>query len=519
MNDVILAISALSKRFKAVQALTDVSFEVREGESVGLIGPNGSGKTTLFNCVAGYHKPTTGTVWSFGQDITGVRPQRLATRGIVRTFQHAETFASETVLWNVRTAGRSLRKTTGPRGADLPSDPMAILELCDLADAAHATAGDLSYGQAKRLGVAVGLAVRPRLLMLDEPASGLNDSESLQLARILGEVNRRGVTLLVIDHDMPFLLPIVSRVVVLDAGRKLAEGAPDTVREDRAVVDAYLGHGFEPKAPSTRDESQTSGEPRAKLVVSDVRSGYVKNDVLRGVSMEVGAGEAVAVLGANGAGKTTLIRTVSGVLPTRSGEVSIGNTHVGSERRRGRRSIGRWMGRLLGSGSQTEALSDLYNAGLVHVPEGRHIFTGLSVRDNLLAVRPRKGHGGSQEKLLAQMTDLFPVLKEKLDLPGDSLSGGQQQMLAIARGLMADPALLCIDEPSLGLAPTMMETLTAQVAAVQGGRLSLLIVEQSAAMALALSDRVYVMRNGRLVHESASHDITPSELMANYLGA
>ena len=516
----LLRVSGLSKRFGALQALTDVSLEVPQGASAGLIGPNGSGKTTFFNCVTGVHPPSAGSVSWEGADITGRRPEAVARRGLIRTFQSVLTFAEEPVAWNVRTVAEAAARNGREGTPGVPADVDSILELCGLGAAAGRPAGDLSYGQGRTLGIAVALAARPRLLMLDEPASGLNHDEAQQLAGLLRLLNESGLTLLVIDHDMAFLLPIVSQVTVLDAGRRIAEGDAGQVRNDPGVMAAYLGRGFERR----RSRSEASGigaavpapAPGHSLEVRGLKAGYGRSEVLHGVDLDVGPGEAVAVLGANGAGKTTLMRAISGLIPIAAGSVTYGPISIVAAP--ARRVSGR-LSRILSRGSASVALR-LHAQGLVHVPEGRHVFPEMSVRDNLLvATRQLPGRRVPVGDLLASTLDVFPVLKQRLDAAGGSLSGGQQQMLAIGRGLMAQPDLLCLDEPSLGLAPVAMEALADRILAIRRERrLALLVVEQCAPMALEICDRVYVVQNGLVVGHSRSEDMVLEELTSGYLG-
>jgi ABC-type branched-subunit amino acid transport system ATPase component len=520
---VLLSTEDLSKSFGAVQALDGVTVTISEGEFVGVIGPNGSGKTTLFNTITGFHRPTAGRVMWAGQDVTGYRPEVLARAGLARTFQSVMTFQSESVLANVAIACETCRRPPIP---GIPEDAQGILEYCGLIEFADHNSGSLPYGIGRRLNVALVLAIRPKMIMLDEPASGLNDVESADLSKLLRKLGETGITLVLIDHDMSFLTPLVQRIIVLDAGRKLTEGGVDEVRANPAVVTAYLGSGVlrsqRPNAAltSVSEADVTDGDQRRvgtrDLVGEGIRAGYGPNEVLHGLDVRVEAGEAVGILGANGAGKTTLMRAISGSLELSGGRVSFGDVSLEGTRGRGGRRGDRPVSRLLGR--DRGGPKRMFDAGLVTVPEGRHIFSALSVRDNLLVA----GKGSKPERLETAewVAEQFPALKTKWKASGGSLSGGQQQMLAIGRGLMAKPRLLCLDEPSLGLAPAVMESLTERIGELRSTTgLSLLLVEQSMSMALALTERVYVMQDGAFVMSAKSEEVSVSDLASAYLGA
>ncbi|MEJ8570500.1 ABC transporter ATP-binding protein [Microbaculum marinum] len=247
----VLEVEGLTRDFDALRAVDDVSFAVMPSELLGLIGPNGAGKTTLFNMLAGALPPTAGRIRLQGRDITGLAPNRIATLGIARTYQNLRVFPDMTVFDNVSVGaigrfGVSLWGTLVPglerRRSDRIADAtIAALERLGLIDHADAPAGNLSYGQKKLLEVARALTLAPTLLLLDEPAAGLNPNETEALSLLVRTLADEGLTILLVEHDMPMVMRVCDRIVVLDSGRKIADGAPRAVRSDPAVRAAYLG--------------------------------------------------------------------------------------------------------------------------------------------------------------------------------------------------------------------------------------------------------------------------------------
>jgi branched-chain amino acid transport system ATP-binding protein len=237
----LLEVRNIAKKFGSVNALTNVSLDVNDGERVALIGPNGSGKTTLFNTISGVFPPNGGTVHFRGHRVTSWSTNRLARRGLVRTFQHATVFPGLTVEESIGVALEMIRR----KGSDDSFYSVStILETCGLTAQRNALGSDLAYGSARRLNVAVAMAAHPTLLMLDEPAAGLNDWETEELRVALAELNDRGIALLVIDHDMPFISGLCQRAVVLAAGSVLAQGTLDEIRANHEVRRVYLGESL-----------------------------------------------------------------------------------------------------------------------------------------------------------------------------------------------------------------------------------------------------------------------------------
>lgn len=247
-----LEVRGITQIFGGVTALQDVSFGIAKGDITGVIGPNGAGKTTLFNIITGIYTQTSGSVSLEGKDVSGLPPERLARLGMVRTFQNIELFGQMTVRENVM-VGMHTKSSSGLLSCALKT-PWSIaeerrilqgtekwLEFTGITDLADVTAGNLPFGKGRLLEIARALAVEPSIILMDEPAAGLNSQETLALAKLIQRIREMGITVVLVEHDMELVMDICDRIVVLNLGKKLAEGTPREIQENPEVIAAYLG--------------------------------------------------------------------------------------------------------------------------------------------------------------------------------------------------------------------------------------------------------------------------------------
>ncbi|NJD91805.1 MAG: ABC transporter ATP-binding protein [Geobacter sp.] len=249
-----LEVRSLTQRFGGITALEDISFAVKKGQITGVIGPNGAGKTTLFNIVTGIYTQTSGSVSLEGADISSLPAEKLAPKGLVRTFQNIELFGNMTVLENVM-LGLHTGSSSGLLACmfkmpwhlreerQIRTAALEWLDYCGIADLADQKASNLSFGKGRLLEIARAMAVKPRILLMDEPAAGLNNRETVELAKLIRRIRESGVTVVLVEHDMELVMDICDRIIVLNLGRKLAEGTPREIQENSAVIAAYLGEG------------------------------------------------------------------------------------------------------------------------------------------------------------------------------------------------------------------------------------------------------------------------------------
>ena len=240
--------------FGGLKAVEKVNMAVTQGDIYGIIGPNGAGKTTFFNVCSGIYRPTAGSVWFAGEEVTGLAPERIARRGMARTFQNIQMFKFLTVLDNIKTGfhiqthatmADAILKTRRYRREEreVTEKSLAILEEVGLGAYKDTLAGNLAYGIQRRVEIARALALNPKILLLDEPAAGMNPIETQELSRFIKELNQKGYTITVIEHDMKFVMGTCNQILVLNFGQKICEGTPQEVKSNQGVIEAYFGKG------------------------------------------------------------------------------------------------------------------------------------------------------------------------------------------------------------------------------------------------------------------------------------
>ena len=574
-TDTVLHARTVTRRFGGLVAVNEVDLEIPRGAIISLIGPNGAGKTTLFNVIAGILEPTSGEVdlvgkrmvapaeraflepvlWvlpavivalvalglyqvtqsealigiailgTLGMLITtllsaiirparyqrilirlgifrSARPSDMVHAGIGRTFQNIRLFqnmtAQENVLVGMHTKLRStpvdaFLSTPRQRAEEARARVRAseLLALVGLAGRENETARNLPYGDQRRLEVARALGSEPALLLLDEPTAGMNPRETIGDDRA---------------HRPPPARPRACGPAdrARHAGRDGHQRPDHRPRPRRADRRGHPGGGpGEPPGhrglPRIPRGMSGNGTPARTddivLKLEDVNTYYGHIHALSGISMEVHRGEIVTLIGANGAGKTTTLKTISGLLHPKVGQVFFEGADI----------------------SQTPA-HELVRSGIGHAPEGRRIFSRLTVLENLQMGGYTRTAAEIKEELERVMT-LFPRLRERVDQKGGTLSGGEQQMLAIGRAMMSRPRVLLLDEPSLGLAPILVQQIFAIIRQINQLGSTILLVEQNALQALAIAHRGYVLQTGRVVLSGTSDELSRNEMVRKaYLG-
>ena len=484
-----LVVRDLVKCFGNVVATDNVSFRVEPGEAVGLIGPNGSGKSTLLAQIAGIVKPDGGSVTLGATVISGREPHVINRLGIAVAMQVPRPFAGLTVQENVRLAAGHHHGGHRERERQMVGD---VLSLCGLRSRAHTKAGLLGLLDLKRLELARALATDPAVMLLDEVAAGLVGEELAEVIALIKRVNGTGRSIVVVEHVQQVISEVVDRVLVLASGQLIAQGTPAEVAANAEVADVYYGaRASGPVAAVQVAPAATPPAGPAILEVSDVSAGYGSLLALRNVSLTIRQADIVSVLGANGAGKSTLAAVLSGQIRARSGSIRFNGQPI----------------------TRTPAYARA-RLGICLCPEGRGIFTGLTVEENLVLGVPLRRRRREISGDLERVYEILPVLRSRARQSAVSLSGGEQQMLAIGRALLMSPKLLICDELSLGLAPKVAEEVYEALLAVAASGVAIALIEQNVHRALEISTAAYVLNRGAVTFAGPAGELLDEAVLA-----
>jgi ABC-type branched-subunit amino acid transport system ATPase component len=516
-----LTLAGVEVNFGGLKAIDGVTLAFAPGEFVGIVGPNGAGKSTLIQAITGFVRPTAGTIGFNGHKLHGRKPEEIAALGVARTFQTSRVFPALAIAESVRVGTQRGLIGGGSRASRFGAvaEPLCALfglggygkaqsEAQARAEEVMQLFGDrlwprrdqpthsLSYANRRRLDIARALASAPDLLLLDEPTAGMNPTESHELADLLIDVRRRfpAMAIVMVEHKLDIVRKLTQRTVVMAQGQVIVDDTPERAFNHPEVASAYLGKTGGQRTQVVvkghiehRPEQAMPGDaasPAIELANVDVFYGSVQ--ALFGVSIRVGRGEAVAVLGGNASGKSTTVKTVLRLATPRKGEIS-----------------------LYGKPLQARSTADVIDQGVASIPEGRRMFAELTVRDNILmgAYARRSVARSVLDDEIDMAIAEFPWLGKRLDQLAGTLSGGEQQMVAMARAWLRKPQILCIDEPSMGLSPLMVDRVYEILARWKSQGLTILMVEQSANKALELVDRAYVLRNGLVILEGTAAEL------------
>jgi ABC-type branched-subunit amino acid transport system ATPase component len=482
----LLETRSVGKSFGALAAVSQANLSVEAGKVHSIIGPNGAGKTTLFNLLVGVFPPTSGKILFEGRDISSLKLYERARIGIGRSYQVTSIFPELSVHENVRLAVQS----RGRYNFSLFRSAASLSEFIDRADAVleemgllefrDQVAATIPYGSQRSLDVAIALATGPKLLLLDEPTSGMSPDDTR---------NRTG------RADFPEV-----------------HRHPDRAPHEGRHVDLRYHHGSQPgpdpgRGSAVRNSAQRGGPPRLSgrrqkrmglrpplLQLEDIHTFYGKSHIIQGVSFNVQAQECVALLGRNGAGKTTTLRSVIGLVPPRGGRIVFNGKPI--------------------NGLKPHEIS---RRGIGYVPEDRQIFASLTVLENLtISIQPKRAAGPWN---LDRVFAVLPSLADRRKNRGSQLSGGEQQMLSIARALMTNPEILLLDEPSEGLAPLIVEKLLEMIQSLKQGGLTIVLVEQDVEATRGVADRYCILQQGQLVYQGDHAEFwSRPELQEKFLG-
>ncbi|MGY4801396.1 branched-chain amino acid ABC transporter ATP-binding protein/permease [Teichococcus aerofrigidensis] len=478
----VLRVEGLEKSFGRIHAVRGVGFEMADRTLHALIGPNGAGKTTAFNLISGMFPPDKGRVMLDQRDITGFEPQRITRAGIGRSFQITNLFPGLSIEENLRLAIQARHAARfglwhdAREYDDMNDDTATLLRWMGLAGIEKAEAGALSYGGQRLVDMAVAVATRPRLLLLDEPLAGLATAERARVGELIKRISA-DIPVLLVEHDIDRVFALADRVTVMNDGEVLVDGTVEDARTDQRVQAVYLGSGTSAIAARPRT---SSARPEDLLRLEGINTFYGKSHILQGVDLAVKQGEILALLGRNGAGKSTLLKSIMGIARPASGSMTLAGEEI--------------------AGLPADRIA---RRGIGFVPQGRGLFAGMSVAENLALGRLKRLTGAGEHWSEERVLEAFPRLRQRWRTPADALSGGEQQMVAVARALSGDTRLLLLDEPFEGLSPAVTEELFEAFDRLRKD-ISILIVDHNLDLALALSDSTVALERGAVTWRGES---------------
>jgi ABC-type branched-subunit amino acid transport system ATPase component len=498
--------------FGLVRVLDGFELSIAKGTIHGLIGPNGAGKTTLVNALTAVIKAGAGEILLDGQPLPS-SPRAVALAGIGRTFQSSTLSPELSALDNVLVGGVSKTRSGVLRSAlqtplarrehaQLRARAAALLDEVGAHFERTAPVSELPFGALRKVEIARALMLDPMLLILDEPTAGMTSGEVDEIRQLLVRLRdgARGVTALLIEHNMDFVFGCCDVVTAMDNGRAIASGAPGEIRRDPEVIRSYLGVGM-----AEQDDMALAPTPSASpndrptlLSVQNLTAGYGGAAAISSISIEVSEKDFVAIFGANGAGKSTLLNALFGQPAPSHGKVV-------------------WRGKDI-TGKSAEVV---VKRGLVLVPQDGSVFPDQTVDDNLQLALHGVGLRRSEARARrASMYELFPGLSKRSKLVAGLLSGGERRMLSLAKALIRQPKLIALDEPSIGLSPSVVQELKSKLQHLKLGGLTVIVSEQNASWVLPLATDIRLLTLGHMEQIDAESVIRdPRLLVSRYLGA
>ncbi len=484
-GDDILRCEGITKTFGGIKAVDHVRLEVGGKGVHALIGPNGAGKTSLFNLISGLFSADAGTISLGSTRLDKSSPDHICANGLARSFQITNLFKGLSVRENLclsvlsRDPGRfSIWKRLEAMSATQTQTDELVVYL-GAQGMENAMAEDLSYGGQRLVDMGLALGVAPRILLLDEPLAGLAAAERDRVGKLIRKLGDR-ISILLVEHDVDRIFSMADKITVMNQGSVLIEGDADMVRSHPQVREIYIGSGSQ--ALAAKVQAGTIADELA-LRVSHLDAYYGKSHILSDISFNARKGEIIAVLGRNGAGKSTLLKSLLGLARMGAGSIDIAGRHLSSP-------VPEVMARL----------------GVAFVPQGRRLFSGLTVKDNLMLGRLKRSGKDSNGWTDEEIFKVFPRLKDRYNVDATLLSGGEQQMVAIARALVGHTEVLLLDEPFEGLSPAMTEEVFNAILKLKS-RLTILIVDHNLDLALAISDTALVLDRGKVSHRGAAREL------------